>query len=148
MSQASHAIVKFIANLHPAYIGEQHDGVWVARSIEDGTLVYPLKEEDGSDGWVKLCWQGIKANSSHVPGTAYATIAVHKYISLLYAGHSTEKQRAALFQLAEHFEFKTGHTLGFDQPDELEQAMKLFLELSKKIGAGALTALLKSKLGL
>lgn len=147
MSTLSQAVVQFIANLHPLYIGESHDGMTVARCIEDGTLVYPVEEDkDYEDGVVRVCWQGIKPNSSELPGTAYASIAVQRYITLVYAAHSPEAQRALLLDLAEHFTLKTGLSLHFEAPSESAEMIRAALDLGKKIGMGTLTSLLKAKL--
>lgn len=149
MSTLSQAVVQFIANLYPLYIGESHDGVEVARCIADGTLIFPVVEdEDYEDGRVRVCWQGIKPNSSELPGCAYASIAVQRYISLVYAAHSLEVQRAQLLALAEHFTRKTGLALHFDEPSESAEMVKVAMDVGKKIGMGALIALLKAKLPL
>lgn len=147
MSILSQAVVQFIANLHPLYIGEVHEGMSAARCIEDGTLVLPVEEdEDDEDGRVRVCWQGIKPNSSELPGCAYASIAVQRYIALVYAAHGSEVQRAQLLALAEHFTHKTGLALYFDEPSEYAEMIKAARDLGKKIGMGALIGLLKAKL--
>lgn len=149
MSTLSQTVVQFIANLHPLYIGELHEGVYAARCIEDGTLIFPVEEdEDYEDGRVRVCWQGIKANSSELPGCAYAAMAIQRYVTLVYAAHSPQVQRAQLLFYAEHFTVKTGQVLDFNEPSEYAEAIRLVLNLGKKIGAGALMAMLKAKLPL
>lgn len=149
MSTLSQAVVQFIANLYPLYIGEEHEGVHAARCIEDGTLIFPIEEdEDYEDGFVRVCWQGIKPNSSELPGATYASIAVQRYVALVYAAHRPEVQRAQLLFFAEHFTFKTGLALHFDAPSELDEVLHKLIEMSKSAGSAAVTALLKSKLGI
>lgn len=147
MSTLSQTVVQFIANLHPLYIGELHEGVHAARCIDDGTLVFPVEEdEDDQNGRVRVCWQGIKANSSELPGCAYAAIAIQRYVTLVYAAHSPEVQRAQLLFYAEHFAVKTGLALDFNVPSEFEEALRKLIEMSKSAGSATVVALLKSKL--
>ncbi len=149
MSTLSQAVVQFISNLHPLYIGEVHEGVQAARCIEDGTLVFPVEEdEDYEDGIVRVCWQGIKPNSSELPGATYASIAVQRYVALVYAAHRPEVQRGQLLFFAEHFTFKTGLALHFDEPSELDEVFCKLIEMSKSAGSTALAVLVKSKLGI
>lgn len=149
MSTLSQTVVQFIANLHPLYIGEVYEGVQAARCIEDGTLVFPVEEDkDYEDGIVRVCWQGIKPNSSELPGATYASIAVQRYVALVYAAHRPEVQRAQLLFYARHFMVKTGLPLHFDEPSELDEVLCKLIEMSKSAGSTALAVLLKSKLGI
>ena len=49
MSGKSEAVVGFIANLLPLYDGERHEGVCCARSLIDGTLIFPIDESESED---------------------------------------------------------------------------------------------------
>lgn len=60
MSPKSQAIVGFLANLIALYEGERRDDVWCARSLADGTLIFPVDETDWDEerGTVRVWWQG------------------------------------------------------------------------------------------
>lgn len=110
MSEKSQAVVHFLASLMPLYVGEQHEGTWSARSLHDGTLIFPVDESDWDEerGTVKVHWQGDPARTSEVDGPYLATLALERYVRLHGAGASEEAIAAELWHMAQHFTFKTG----------------------------------------
>lgn len=110
MEGKSAAIVGFVASLMPLYDGEQHEGVWCARSLQDGTLVIPVDETEWEEerGTISVRWQGDPSREQFVEGTYFATLAVVRYIELHNLGQPSGRISVELEQLARHFEFKTG----------------------------------------
>ncbi len=106
----SAAIVAFLANLLPLYTHENHDGIWCARSLHDGTLILPIDESswDGECGNVRVQWQGDALRESEVDGSFFPTLALERYVRLHCTGASEEAIAAELWFMAEHFRHKTG----------------------------------------
>jgi hypothetical protein len=149
MSGKSAAIVGFIANLLPLYLGERHGEHWCARSLQDGTLILPIGsgDEDGDDeGWVNIYWQGDQLRRTEVLGQWIATIAVERYVRLHGVGASEEAIAAELWFMARHFHFKTGCHVYLPElpepPSQLAKAGRKALE----IGQGILTNLVTPRL--
>lgn len=133
----SAAIVGFLANLLPIYTHENRDGVWCARSLQDGTLVLPADEA----GWdeerctVRVFWQGDPARTSEVDGDALATLALDRYVRLHGAGATEEAIADELWFMARHFHHKTGCHAGFQQ---LRAPAHPVVRAARKIGEGVL----------
>ncbi len=110
MTSKSAAIVAFLANLMPLYAYEQQDGVGCARSLQDGTLIWPVDESDWDEerGTVRVQWQGDPQRESLVDGDQLATLALERYVRLHGTGASEEAIAAELWFMARHFHFKTG----------------------------------------
>lgn len=106
----SGAIVGFLANLMPLYTQEDRDGVWCARSLQDGTLILPVDESDWDEerGTVRVWWQGDPQRELLADGDQLATLALERYVRLHGVGASEEAIAAELWFMAKHFHFKTG----------------------------------------
>lgn len=116
----SAAVVGFLANLMPLYTPEDRDGVWCARSLQDGTLILPVDESDWDEqrGTVRVHWQGDAGRGSEVDGSHIVSLALVRYVELLCFGRPAKELAATLQDLARHFEFKTGCSLelGCERP--------------------------------
>jgi hypothetical protein len=148
VSGKSQAIVGFIANLLPLYLGERHGKRWCARSLQDGTLILPIDSgEDGDDeGWVSIHWQGDQLRSTEALGQWVATLAVERYVRLHGAGASEEAIAGELWFMARHFEFKTGcHVYLPELPEPPSQLLKVGRK-ALEIGQGILTNLVTPRL--
>jgi hypothetical protein len=149
MSVKSEAIVCFIANLMPLYNGESHDGLWCARSLADGTLIFPVDESDWDEerGTVKLWWQGDAKREQLVEGTLLASLALKRYVRLHGVGYSEEAIAWELWYMARHFHFKTGCHVYLpqlrDPPHPLVSAGKRVLSM----GQGVLVYLISKVMG-
>lgn len=106
----SAAVVRFLANLAPLYTQEQCDGVWCARSLQDGTLVLPVDESDWDEerGTVLVHWQGDPKRSGEIEGDHLVTLALERYVRLHGTGANEEAIAAELWYMARHFHIKTG----------------------------------------
>lgn len=106
----SASIVRFLGNLSPLYTQEQCDGVWCARSLQDGTLVLPVDESDWDEerGIVLVHWQGDPKRTSEIDGGHLVTLALERYVRLHGTGASEEATAAELWYMARHFHIKTG----------------------------------------
>lgn len=135
----SQAIVNFIANLLPLYIGEQVDGRLCARSMQDGSLVCALDESD--DEMVTVLWQGDPSRSSTVPADYVASVAVARYVELRYLAERNKETCKEFERMARHYSFKTGSTLVFEEPDDA--SLELFGRAVRKLGQEAVLELLK-----
>lgn len=144
----STAVVSFLANLLPLYTHEDHDGIWCARSLHDGTLMLPVDESgwDEERGSVRVYWQGDPQRETEVDGAELATLALERYVRLHGAGASEEAIAAELWYMARHFTFKTACHVYLPQlpepPHPLVRAGRKALE----IGQGVLTNLITPKL--
>lgn len=106
----SAAVVRFFASLAPIYMAEDRDGVWCARSLQDGTLVLPVDESDWDEerGTVRVYWQGDLLRTIEVDGDQIATLALERYVRLHGVGASEEAIAGELWFMARHFHVKTG----------------------------------------
>lgn len=147
MSSKSESVVRFIANLMPLYEQEQIDGVWCARSLQDGTLILPVDESDWDEqrGTVRVRWQGDTSRQHLTEGTAIASLALVRYVEFHQFGQP-EKKKVAMFEdLAFHFELKTGCVL--QSPEYLPES-DLLSAVRKAVGrigeSAVVNALLKA----
>ncbi len=140
------AIVGFLANLMPLYTAEQRDGVWCARSLQDGTLILPVDETDWDEerGTVRVLWQGDSARASELDGSDLATLALERYVRLHGVGASEESIAAELWFMAEHFRFKTGCSLYLPQ---LREPAHPAMRAAKRMGEGVLVNALSKLMG-
>lgn len=144
MTGKSAAIVGFLANLLPLYTGEQRDGVWCARSMQDGTLVLPVDESDHDEelGTVRVHWQGHSQREQQVDGSYIATLALVRYVELHHLGQPDKRRASELEGLAQHFHFKTGCSayLPYDKPspDLVDAVSKAVGRLGEKAVVNAL----------
>ncbi len=140
----SASVVAFLASLIPLYMHEDHEGVWSARSLQDGTLVLPVDESEWDEerGTVRVLWQGDAARECFVDGNRIATLALERYVRLHGIGATEEAIAAELWFMANHFRFKTGCDLYLpqlkDPPSGWVRAGRKALE----IGQGILTNLI------
>jgi hypothetical protein len=106
----SAAVVRFLSNLLPLYTHENRDGIWCARSLQEGTVVWPVDESDWDEerGTVRVQWQGDARRESMVDGDYLVTLALERYVRLHGTGASEEAIAAELWFMARHFHFKTG----------------------------------------
>ncbi|TJY59429.1 hypothetical protein E4T66_13650 [Sinimarinibacterium sp. CAU 1509] len=114
MSEQSAAIVDFIAKLMPLYDGEDHERVWCARSLEDGTLLLPQpggEDDDPDNDFIRVRWQGVPEREQVVSGSDIATLAVVRYVEFHGVGRPAKDVAAELAHLSQHFTFKTGCSL-------------------------------------
>ncbi|WP_159017620.1 hypothetical protein [Cognatiluteimonas profundi] len=113
MTAKSTAIVGFLASLLPLYNGEQLNGVWCARSMQDGTLILPVDESgwDEELGTVLVRWQGDVQREQQVDGTFVSTLALVRYVEMHHLGQPPKHLASELEQMAQHFQFKTGCSL-------------------------------------
>ena len=116
----SAAVVGFLADLSPLYVPEEHDGLWCARSLIDGSLVLPVDENgwDEERGRVRVHWQGGSAHASEVEGEELVALALDRYVRLHGAGVTEETIAAELWLMAEHFRRKTGCNVYLPQLSE------------------------------
>lgn len=106
----SASVVRFLANLAPLYAHEEHDGLWCARSLADGTLILPVDETDWDEerGRVMVHWQGDSTRTSEVQGEDLAALALERYVRFHGAGATEEAIAAELWFMDRHFTVKTG----------------------------------------
>lgn len=106
----SGSVVRFLANLLPLYTHEDRDGVWCARSLQDGTLVWPVDESDWDEerGTVRVQWQGDTKRETFVDADYLVAVTLERYVRLHGVGQSEEAIAAELWFMARHFHFKTG----------------------------------------
>lgn len=143
----SQRIVNFIGGLLPLYIEDDVDGIWCARSLNDGTLICPVEEmEDCEDGFVTVYWQGDPERQTLVQGAFMATLAVAKYVELHHMAEKAKGTRQEMERLAHHFTIKTGASLTFEAPDSV--LPELVAKAVGKVGEVAVTEILKKAVGL
>lgn len=141
----SGAIVGFLANLMPLYTHEDRDGVWCARSLQDGTLILPVDESDWDEerGTVRVWWQGDPQRETLVDGDQITTLALERYVRLHGVGATEEAIAAELWFMARHFHFKTGcHAYLPELPEPPSALMKL-ARTALRFGGGAMVAVFK-----
>jgi hypothetical protein len=139
----SAAVVRFIANLMPLYTYESHDGIGCARSLQDGTLVWPVDESDWDEerGTVRVHWQGDPLRESLVDGDQIATLALERYVRLHGVGASEEAIAAELWFMARHFHFKTGCHAYLPQLPEPTHPLIRAGRAARRMGEGLLVNL-------
>lgn len=150
MSPKSQAIVRFLANLLPLYDGERYDDLWCARSMADGTLIFPVDESDWDEerGTVRVWWQGDPQRETEADGVWIATLALERYVRLHGVGYSEETIAAELHFMTNHFTFKTDCNVYLPQ---LPQPPGRFVKAGRsalRMGEGVLTNLLSRTLGI
>ncbi|MEN5118633.1 hypothetical protein ABE488_15050 [Luteimonas sp. TWI662] len=140
----SAAVVGFLANLMPLYTHEDRDGVWCARSLQDGTLVLPVDESawDDARGTVRVHWQGDATRATEVDGGQLAALALERYVRLHGTGASEEAIAAELWFMARHFRHKTGCEVYLPQLSEPPDTVTRLRRKAAEIGQGILTNLL------
>lgn len=145
----SHRIVGFLGGLFPIYEHAFVDGnSLAARSLVDGTMIFPVEEdEDNENGFVLVHWQGDSNRSAEVKGEFLASIAVVKYIEL-HAAATDKRTRAEYERLAQHFTHKTGGSLVLETDDGGAEAFALLGRLIEKSGTAVAIGLLKKAIGL
>jgi hypothetical protein len=143
----SQRIVNFIGALLPLYIEDDVDGIWCARSLNDGTLICPVEEmEECEDGFVTVHWQGDPARQTLVQGEFMASLAVAKYVKLRHLAENAKGTRKEIEHLANHFTIKTGASLTFECPDS--GLLELVVKAVGKVGEAAVIEVLKKQVGL
>jgi hypothetical protein len=144
---SSQRIVDFVGHLLPLYVQEQVNGKWCARSLEDGTLLLPVEEEeDEEDGFIQIWWQGDSARKTDVIGAFYASLAIAKYVDLHHTGTYAREKRPAMEHLSNHFTVKTGASLTFEMPED--HLLPLIGRAVSKLGESVVIDLLKKQVGL
>jgi len=143
------AVVGFLANLMPLYTHEDRDGVWCARSLQDGTLVLPVDESawDEARGTVCVHWQGDTARTTEVDGGQLAALALERYVRLHGTGASEGAIAAELWHLARHFHFKTGCEAYLPQLDAPAGAFARVYRPALGFGQGVLVNVVSKLLG-
>ena len=141
-------MVGFLANLMPLYTPEESDGIWCARSLQDGTLILPVDESEWDEerGTVRVHWQGDPARESLVDGDQIATLALERYVRLHGTGASEEAIAAELWFMARHFHHKTGCHVYLPQLPEPPGALIRFGRKAMEIGQGVLSNLITPRL--
>ena len=146
----SGAVVGFLANLMPLYTQEDHDGIWCARSLQDGTLILAVDESDWVEerGTVRVWWQGDPDRETLADGDQIATLALERYVRLHGAGESEEAIAAELWFMVRHFHVKTGCHAYFPQLEEPSTAFVRAARSAGRFGQGVLVNLISRLLGI
>lgn len=145
----SQAIVQFIDHLHPLYIHDEVDGVMCARSLTDGTLIYPIDEGDEDEnGYVTVHWQGDPSRQTVVQGVYLASLAVARYVELHHMAENAKATRDEMERLSHHFTVKTGESLTFEFELPDSGLFDMVGKAAGKVGEAALIEILKKTLGL
>ena len=141
----SAAVVGFLANLAPLYMHEEHDGLWCARSLTDGTLILPVDETEWGDelGRVMVHWQGDSARQSEINGGDLAALALERYVRLHGVGASEEAIAAELWFMDRHFTFKTGCQANLPLLPKPPGRMAKLAKAAMRFGGGVLVGTLK-----
>jgi len=148
MEGLSHRIVNFIGGLLPLYIHDEVHGVWCARSLVDGTLIFPMGEaEDQDEELVAVHWQGEPSRRTIVQGVFMASIAVARYVELHNVAERAKDTKDEMAHLAHHFEIKTGASLSFDIQDDSE-LFPLVGRAVSRLGQEAVIEIIKKSIGL
>ncbi|WP_051414531.1 hypothetical protein [Pseudoxanthomonas suwonensis] len=142
----SAAVVRFLASLAPLYMAEDRDGVWCARSLQDGTLVLPVDESDWDEerGTVRVYWQGDPLRTMEVDGDQIATLALERCVRLHGVGASEEAIAAELWFMARHFHVKTGCQVYLPQLPEPPDGWVRLRRKGAEIGQDILVNLISS----
>lgn len=108
-----------VGHLLPLYVQEEVNGKWCVRSLDDGTLVLPVEEnEDEENGWIQVWWQGDSKRATDVIGVFYASLAIATYVDLHHTDTHAKEKRPAMEHLSDHFAVKTGASLTFEMPED------------------------------
>lgn len=143
----SQRIVDFVGQLLPLYVQEEVNGKWCARSLEDGTLVMPVEEDEGAEnGRIQIWWQGDSERETNVIGVFYASLAIAKYVDLQHTGTHAKEKRPTMEHLSDHFTVKTGASLTFEMPED--SLLPLVGRAVSKLGESVVIDLLKKQVGL
>lgn len=134
----SAAIIQFIANLLPLCHGEHHGEQWCARSLQDGTRILSIADDEHDEGWVLIHWQGDSQRPTEALATEIAPLALERYVRLHGTGANEEAIAAELWFMARHFRFKTGCDLRLPQLSEPEHPAT---RTAKRMGEGVLVNL-------
>lgn len=145
----SAAVVGFLFNLIPLYIGEDREGVWCARSLQDGTLILPVDESDWGEerGTVRVLWQGDPTRESLVDGDQIAALALERYVRLHCTGASEEVIAAEMWFMARHFQNKTGCEAFLPQLPEPSHPLIRVGRTALRMGEGLLVNTLSRYVG-
>lgn len=141
----SGAVVGFLANLMPLYTHEDRDGVWCARSLQDGTLILPVDESDWDEerGTVRVWWQGDPQREMLTDGDQITTLALERYVRLHGVGATEEAIAPELWFMARHFHFKTGCHVYLPELPEPPSALAKLARTALRFGGGAMVAVFK-----
>ena len=144
MSDKSESVVSFIGNLLPLYDSMQYEGIWCARSMQDGTLILPVDESewDEARGTVRVRWQGDPQREQQVEGPWIATLALERYVRLHAAGYDEETIGAELWFMANHFHHKTGCHVYLPQLQRPASRLVKMGRVAKRMGEGLLISML------
>lgn len=143
----SERIVHFIAGLIPIYTFEHVGEFYCARSLVDGTLILPVDEpEEDENGFVMVHWQGDASRSTEVLGSFLAGVAVAKYVEI-HAVTEAAATKNEFAHMAQHFEFKTGESLGLSVPDTERTLLDVLSSATKALGKESVRAIVSAKLG-
>ena len=150
MTGKSAAIVGFLANLLPLYDGERLDGLWCARSLQDGTLILSVDESEWDEerGTVRVRWQGDSQREALVDGEYLATLALERYVRLHGVGADEEAIAAELWFMARHFAFKTGCELYLPQLREPPGPLVRAGRVAMRMGEGVLVNVMSKVAGI
>jgi hypothetical protein len=145
--QHSLAIVKFIGSLLPLYVPEHSERGFCVYCLRDGSLIRSVEEPvEDENGRIEIWWQGDQERRSVVSGAIYTQLALSEYVAF-HARGNPERFAEQLRYLSEHFQLKTGASLGNPYDDEappFELIGKLVEKLIGKLGiAGAIEVLKK-----
>lgn len=143
----SSAVVGFLANLMPLYTAEERDGVWCARSLQDGTLVLPVDESDWDEerGTVRVHWQGDAGRATLADGSDIAALALDRYVRLQGAGASEEAIADELWFMARHYHFKTGCHLNLEVREPAHPVVKAGRS-ALRMGEGVLVGVISGRI--
>ena len=146
----SAAVVGFLANLMPLYTHEDRDGVWCARSLQDGTLILPVDESDWDEerGTVRVWWQGDPQRETLADGDQIATLALERYVRLHGVGAPEEAVAAELWFMARHFHFKTGCDVYLPQLQEPAHPLVRAGRTALRMGEGVLVNTVSRLMGI
>lgn len=151
MNGSSAAIVGFIANLTPLYDGENHEGSWCARSLEDGTLLLPVhgtEDDDPESDLIRVRWQGAAEREQIASGSDMATVAVVRYVEFHGIGRSAEHFAAELAHLSQHFTFKTSFSLNLPYDVRGRDLVLVVRKALSRMGESAVVNVLTKAAGL
>lgn len=154
MTSKSAAIVGFIANLIPLYVGERIGDDYCARSLTDGTLILPVSEAatgnapDHKEGWVRVHWQGDPGRETETLGSHMASLALVRYIEMQSLGQPAKRVASEFAFMASHFSFKTGCSLDIEPADVSPDLIALLKATVGRWGERAVFAALMKAIGM